>query len=92
MSKEFPGELADGPNTQQILLSICGLRRGRSDSSKSELLGILTENMGIVHKSPGAQGTKSTPVSREAGPGLLSSSGQTPGNKDFALLSGNMAA
>lgn len=80
------------PNTQQILLSIRGLRRGRPDRSNSELLEILTEKMGIVLRSPGAQGTKSTPVSREAGPGLLSSFGQTPGNKDFVLLSGNVAA
>lgn len=79
------------PNTQQILLSIRGLWRGRPDRSNSELLGILTEKMGMVHKSPGAQGTKSTLVSREASPGLLSS-GQTPGNKDFALISGNVAA
>lgn len=52
--------------------------------------------MGIVYKCPGAQEAKSTPVSKEASPGLLSSSeiSLLDGLLETrtVLLSGNMAA
>lgn len=59
-SNELPGELVDGPKHPADLggSTISGSRRGRLDRFNSELLGILTETMGIVHTSPGYRGLR----------------------------------
>lgn len=71
-SNELSGEAVDGPKHLTNSSYHQGISRGRLDKFNSELLGILTERMGLVPECPDKQDPRS--ASREASIGSLSSS------------------